>query len=76
MRFEATITKLARDCTKLGGDITARIGIFPGGGLDPTSVRLVQVDAQANVVATLATLADDGNLDTAIEESSRYVLTL
>ena len=27
VRFEATITKLARDCTRLGGDITARIGI-------------------------------------------------
>jgi len=27
VRFQATITKMARDCTKAGGEITARIGI-------------------------------------------------
>jgi hypothetical protein len=27
VRFQATITKMARDCTKTGGEITARIGI-------------------------------------------------
>lgn len=27
VRFQATITKTARDCTKTGGEITARIGI-------------------------------------------------
>ena len=27
VRYQITITKLARDCTKTGGDITARIGI-------------------------------------------------
>jgi hypothetical protein len=27
VRYQVTITKLARDCTKRGGDITARIGI-------------------------------------------------
>ena len=27
VRYQITITKLARDCTRTGGDITARIGI-------------------------------------------------
>jgi hypothetical protein len=44
LRFQATITKTARDCTKNGGEITARIGIqgrvIAGPAGAPTSVDI------------------------------------
>jgi hypothetical protein len=44
LRFQATITRTARDCTKNGGEITARIGIqgrvIAGPAGAPTSVEI------------------------------------
>lgn len=40
-----------------------RIGIENNPNLDKTSVRLVRVDSNNNVVGTIASLADDGNID-------------
>ena len=64
VRFEATITKLARDCTRLGGDITARIGIQgrviagPAGAPAtvevPLRVAVVQGGIGEKVIATKA----------------------
>lgn len=64
VRFEATITKLARDCTKLGGDITARIGIQgrvivgPSGAPPsvevPLRIAVVQGGVGEKVIATKA----------------------
>src|SRR3984893_14892286 len=46
VRFQATITKTARDCTKAGGEITARIGIqgrvIAGPAGAPASVEIPQ----------------------------------
>lgn len=64
VRFEATITKLARDCTKTGGDITARIGVQgriivgPSGAPSsvevPLRVAVVQGGVGEKVIATKA----------------------
>jgi hypothetical protein len=64
VRFQATITKLARDCTRQGGDITARIGIQgrvivgPAGAPPtvevPVRVAVVQGGVGEKVIATKA----------------------
>jgi hypothetical protein len=62
VRFQATITKTARDCTKAGGDITARIGIqgrviagpagAPASIEIPLRVAVVQGGVSEKVIAT------------------------
>ena len=64
LRFQATITKIARDCTKANGEITARIGIqgrvIAGPAGAPTSVEVplriavVQGGVTEKVIATKA----------------------
>jgi hypothetical protein len=64
VRFQVTITKLARDCTRTGGDITARIGvqgriIVGPSGAPPTvdvplRVAVVQGGVGEKVIATKA----------------------
>jgi hypothetical protein len=64
VRFQATITKLARDCTRTGGDITARIGVQgrvivgPSGAPPsievPLRVAVVQGGVGEKVIATKA----------------------
>ncbi|MBV9458909.1 MAG: hypothetical protein JO141_15510 [Bradyrhizobium sp.] len=64
VRFQVTITKLARDCTRTGGDITARIGIqgrvIAGPAGAPPSVEVplrmavVQGGVGEKVIATKA----------------------
>jgi hypothetical protein len=64
VRYQATITKLARDCTRVGGEITARIGIQgrviagPSGApptVDvPLRVAVVQGGVGEKVIATKA----------------------
>jgi hypothetical protein len=62
LRFQATITKTARDCTLNGGEITARIGIQgrviagPAGAPStveiPLRVAVVQGGVQEKTIAT------------------------
>src|SRR5271165_1220525 len=62
VRFQATITKTARDCTKAGGEITARIGIqgriiagpagAPASVEIPLRVAVVQGGVSEKVIAT------------------------
>jgi hypothetical protein len=62
VRFQATITKTARDCTKLNGEITARIGIqgrviagpagAPASVEIPLRVAVVQGGVSEKVIAT------------------------
>src|SRR5271156_3757742 len=62
VRFQATITKTARDCTKAGGEITARIGIqgrviagpagAPASIEIPLRVAVVQGGVSEKVIAT------------------------
>jgi hypothetical protein len=62
LRFQATITKTARDCTQNGGEITARIGIQgrviagPAGAPStveiPLRVAVVQGGVQEKTIAT------------------------
>ena len=64
VRFQATITKMARDCTKVGGEITARIGIQgrviagPSGAPPtvevPIRIAVVQGGVSEKVIATKA----------------------
>jgi hypothetical protein len=64
VRFQATITKLARDCTRTGGDITARIGVqwrvivgpsgAPASIEVPLRVAVVQGGVGEKVIATKA----------------------
>lgn len=64
VRFQATITKLARDCTRTGGDITARIGVqgrvivgpsgAPASVEVPLRVAVVQGGVGEKVIATKA----------------------
>jgi hypothetical protein len=64
VRYQATITKMARDCTKAGGEITARIGIQgrviagPAGAPPsievPLRVAVVQGGVGEKVIATKA----------------------
>ncbi|MDB5610135.1 MAG: hypothetical protein JWP25_7035 [Bradyrhizobium sp.] len=62
LRYQATITRTARDCTRTGGDITARIGIqgrviagpagAPGTVEIPLRVAVVQGGVQEKTIAT------------------------
>jgi len=62
LRYQATITRTARDCTKTGGEITARIGILgrviagPAGNPPtveiPLRVAVVQGGVQEKTIAT------------------------
>ena len=64
VRFQATITKTARDCTRTGGDITARIGIqgrviagpagAPASVEIPMRIAVVQGGVNEKVIATKA----------------------
>src|SRR6516164_9425725 len=64
VRYQASITKMARDCTKAGGEITARIGIqgrvIAGPAGAPTSIEVplrvavVQGGVTEKVIATKA----------------------
>ncbi len=64
VRYQATITKTARDCTKTGGEITARIGIqgrviagpagAPASVEIPMRVAVVQGGVNEKVIATKA----------------------
>lgn len=64
VRFQATITKMARDCTKAGGEVTARIGIQgrivvgPAGAPAtvevPLRIAVVQGGVGEKVIATKA----------------------
>jgi hypothetical protein len=64
VRYQATITKTARDCTRTGGDITARIGIQgrviagPAGAPSsvdiPMRIAVVQGGVNEKVIATKA----------------------
>jgi hypothetical protein len=64
VRFQVTITKMARDCTRTGGDITARIGVQgrviagPSGAPPtievPLRVAVVQGGVGEKVIATKA----------------------
>jgi hypothetical protein len=77
VRFQATITKTARDCTRNGGEITARIGIQgrviagPAGAPEtvqiPLRVAVVQGGVSEKTIATKAyrttvTMAEDGSV--------------
>jgi hypothetical protein len=77
VRFQATITKTARDCTKMNGEITARIGIqgriiagpagAPASVEIPLRVAVVQGGVSEKVIATkpyrtTVTMAEDGNV--------------
>jgi hypothetical protein len=76
LRFQATITRTARDCTLTGGEITARIGIqgrviagpagSPGTIEIPLRVAVVQGGVQERTIATKVyrtsvSMADVGN---------------
>ncbi|MBV8926971.1 MAG: hypothetical protein JOZ74_16505 [Bradyrhizobium sp.] len=64
VRYQATITKMARDCTRTGGDITARIGVqgriivgpagAPASVEVPLRVAVVQGGVGEKVIATKA----------------------
>jgi hypothetical protein len=64
VRFQATITKTARECTKAGGEITARVGIqgrvivgpagAPASVEVPLRVAVVQGGVNEKVIATKA----------------------
>ena len=77
MRFQATITKTARDCTKANGEITARIGIqgriiagpagAPASVEIPMRIAVVQGGVSEKVIATkpyrtTVTMTEDGNV--------------
>jgi hypothetical protein len=77
VRYQATITKTARECTRNGGDITARIGIQgrviagPAGAPAtvevPIRVAVVQGGVNERTIATKAyrttvTMAEDGSV--------------
>jgi hypothetical protein len=77
VRFQATITKTARDCTKVGSEITARIGIQgriiagPAGAPAqveiPLRVAVVQGGVSEKVIATkpyrtTVVMSEDGNV--------------
>ena len=77
VRFQATITRTARDCTQNGGQITARIGILgrviagPAGAPStveiPLRVAVVQGGVQEKTIATkvyrtTVTMNDEGSV--------------
>jgi hypothetical protein len=77
VRYQATITKTARDCTRNGGEITARIGIqgrviagpagAPASVEIPMRVAVVQGGVNETTIATKAyrttvTMTEDGSV--------------
>jgi hypothetical protein len=77
VRFQATITKTARDCTRAGGEITARIGIqgriiagpagAPASIEIPLRVAVVRGGVSEKVIATkpyrtTVAMSEDGNV--------------
>jgi hypothetical protein len=77
VRFQATITRTARDCTKANGEITARIGIqgriiagpagAPASVEIPLRVAVVQGGVSEKVIATkpyrtTVAMSEDGNV--------------
>lgn len=77
VRFQATITKTARDCTKMNGEITARIGIqgrviagpagAPASIEIPLRVAVVQGGVSEKVIATkpyrtTVAMSEEGNV--------------
>ena len=77
LRFQATITRTARQCTKFGGDITAKVGIQgrviagPAGAPStvevPLRVAVVQGGVQEKTIATkvyrtTVTMDETGNV--------------
>src|SRR5439155_27272850 len=81
LRYQATITRTARDCTQNGGQITARIGILgrviagPAGSPAtveiPLRVAVVQGGVQEKTIATkvyrtTVTMSEDGNVPFAL----------
>jgi hypothetical protein len=77
VRFQATITRTARDCTKAGGEITARIGIqgrviagpagAPASVEIPLRVAVVQGGVSEKVIATkpyrtTVAMSEEGNV--------------
>jgi hypothetical protein len=77
LRFQATITRTARDCTLNGGEITARVGILgrviagPAGAPSsveiPLRVAVVQGGVQEKTIATKAyrttvTMSEEGSV--------------
>ncbi len=77
VRFQATITRTARDCSKANGEITARIGIqgriiagpagAPASVEIPLRVAVVQGGVSEKVIATkpyrtTVTMSEDGNV--------------
>src|SRR5258708_3586067 len=81
LRYQATITRTARDCTQTGGQVTARIGIQgrviagPAGSpatVDiPLRVAVVQGGVQEKTIATKVyrtsvSMTDDGNVPFAL----------
>ena len=77
VRFQATITKTARDCIKAGGEITARIGIqgrviagpagAPASVEIPLRVAVVQGGVSEKVIATkpyrtTVAMSEEGNV--------------
>jgi hypothetical protein len=77
LRYQATITRTARDCTRNGGEITARIGIQgrviagPAGAPEtievPLRVAVVQGGVSEQTIATKAyrttvTMSESGNI--------------
>src|ERR1700730_7198614 len=77
LRYQATITRTARDCTRTGGQITARIGIegrvisgpagAPGSVEIPLRVAVVQGGVQEKTIATkvyrtTVSMSEDGSV--------------
>jgi hypothetical protein len=77
LRYQVTITRTARDCTRTGGDITGRIGIqgrviagpagAPGSVEIPLRVAVVQGGVQEKTIATkvyrtTVTMSEDGSV--------------
>jgi hypothetical protein len=77
LRYQVTITRTARDCTRTGGDITARIGIqgrviagpagAPGSVEIPLRVAVVQGGVQEKTIATkvyrtTVSMTEDGSV--------------
>jgi hypothetical protein len=77
LRYQATITRTARDCTRNGGEITARIGIQgrviagPAGAPEtvevPLRIAVVQGGVNEQTIATKAyrttvTMSEDGTM--------------
>jgi hypothetical protein len=77
LRYQATITRTARDCTQAGGQVTARIGILGRviagpAGIPPTveiplRVAVVQGGVQEKTIATkvyrtTVTMGDSGSV--------------